>query len=644
MQNRIEQYQEEVMSKEEASILQQINYPSDLKGLNIQQLETVCADLRQFIIDQLCCNPGHFASSLGTVELTVALHYVYNTPYDRIVWDVGHQAYSHKILTGRRERFSSNRKFGGLSGFPNPEESEYDAFIAGHASNSISAALGMAVASRLKNENRHVIAVIGDGAMTGGLAFEGLNNASSQPNDLLIILNDNDMAIDNNVGGMQDYLVKLTTSRMYNKVRYNVYQKFKRRNLISEKGKNFILRFNNSLKSLLTKQHNIFEGFNIRYFGPVDGHDLKELIRVLENIKNLKGPKILHVKTIKGKGFKPAEESAAEWHAPGKFNKETGERLVVRSKDQPQLYQDVFGHTLVELAEKDDRIVGITPAMPTGCSMIYMMKEFPDRAFDVGIAEGHSVTFAAGLAKEGLLPFCNIYSSFMQRAYDQVVHDVAIQKLHVVLCLDRAGLVGEDGPTHHGAFDLAYMRCIPNLIVASPYNEHDLRNLMYTAAYGNNVPFVIRYPRGQGELKDWQNPMEILPVGKGRRLRDGAELAVLSIGPVGNTAAAAIDELEKDGRSIAHYDMLFLKPLDTALLDEVAAKFTKVVTVENGVITGGLGTAVMEYFAAKNYRNTSVIRLGLPDEFVTHGSIKDLNRLCGLDVEGIKERIEEEMK
>ncbi|MDR1810027.1 MAG: 1-deoxy-D-xylulose-5-phosphate synthase [Prevotella sp.] len=632
------------MSKEEASILQQINYPSDLKGLNIQQLETVCADLRQFIIDQLCCNPGHFASSLGTVELTVALHYVYNTPYDRIVWDVGHQAYSHKILTGRRERFSSNRKFGGLSGFPNPEESEYDAFIAGHASNSISAALGMAVASRLKNENRHVIAVIGDGAMTGGLAFEGLNNASSQPNDLLIILNDNDMAIDNNVGGMQDYLVKLTTSRMYNKVRYNVYQKFKRRNLISEKGKNFILRFNNSLKSLLTKQHNIFEGFNIRYFGPVDGHDLKELIRVLENIKNLKGPKILHVKTIKGKGFKPAEESAAEWHAPGKFNKETGERLVVRSKDQPQLYQDVFGHTLVELAEKDDRIVGITPAMPTGCSMIYMMKEFPDRAFDVGIAEGHSVTFAAGLAKEGLLPFCNIYSSFMQRAYDQVVHDVAIQKLHVVLCLDRAGLVGEDGPTHHGAFDLAYMRCIPNLIVASPYNEHDLRNLMYTAAYGNNVPFVIRYPRGQGELKDWQNPMEILPVGKGRRLRDGAELAVLSIGPVGNTAAAAIDELEKDGRSIAHYDMLFLKPLDTALLDEVAAKFTKVVTVENGVITGGLGTAVMEYFAAKNYRNTSVIRLGLPDEFVTHGSIKDLNRLCGLDVEGIKERIEEEMK
>jgi 1-deoxy-D-xylulose-5-phosphate synthase len=629
------------MSKEEPSILQQINYPSDLKGLNIQQLETVCADLRQFIIDQLCCNPGHFASSLGTVELTVALHYIYNTPYDHIVWDVGHQAYSHKILTGRREQFSTNRMFGGLSGFPNPDESEYDAFIAGHASNSISAALGMAVASRLKNENRHVIAVIGDGSMTGGLAFEGLNNASSQPNDLLIILNDNDMAIDNNVGGMQDYLVKLTTSRTYNKVRNDVYQKFKRRKWISEKGKNFILRFNNSLKSLITKQQNIFEGFNVRYFGPVDGHDLKGLIRVLENIKDLRGPKLLHIKTIKGKGFKPAEESATEWHAPGKFNKETGERIIVRSKDEPQPYQDVFGHTLVELAEKDQHIVGITPAMPSGCSMTYLMKEFPNRAFDVGIAEEHAVTFSAGLAKEGMIPFCNIYSSFMQRAYDQVIHDVAIQKLHVVMCLDRAGLVGEDGPTHHGAFDLAYMRCVPNLVISSPYNEHYLRNLMYTAAYGNNGPFVIRYPRGQGELKNWQNPMEILEIGKGRRLKDGEELAVLSIGPIGNTVSAAIVELEKEGRSIAHYDMIFLKPIDTALLDEVAAKFTKVVTVENGVVTGGLGTTVLEYFSTQSYRNTDVIRIGLPDEFITHGSIKELNHLCRLDAEGLVYRMRE---
>ncbi|GAB6011639.1 1-deoxy-D-xylulose-5-phosphate synthase [Viscerimonas tarda] len=632
------------MDNGDISILQNINYPSDLKNLNIEQLETVCSDLRRFIIDQLSCNPGHFASSLGTVELTVALHSIYNTPYDRIVWDVGHQAYSHKVLTGRRERFSTNRKFGGLAGFPNPEESEYDSFIAGHASNSISAALGMAVASRLKNENRHVIAVIGDGSMTGGLAFEGLNNASSQPNDLLIILNDNEMAIDNNVGGLHDYLVKLTTSRAYNKLRNDVYQKFKRRDLISEKGKNLILRFNNSLKSLLAKQHNIFEGFNIRYFGPVDGHDLKSLIRVLENIKDLRGPKLLHIKTVKGKGYKPAELSMAEWHAPGKFNKETGERIIARSKDQPQLYQDVFGHTLVELAEKDVRIVGITPAMPSGCSMSYMMKEFPDRAFDVGIAEAHSVTFSAGLAKEGLIPFCNVYSSFMQRAYDQVIHDVAIQKLHLVMCLDRAGLVGEDGPTHHGAFDLAYMRCVPNLIISSPYNEHYLRNLMYTATYGNDGPFVIRYPRGQGELKDWQNPMEILEIGKGRRLQDGNDLAVLSIGPIGNTVSAAIKNLEKEGHSIAHYDVIFLKPIDTALLDEVAGKFTKVVTIENGVITGGLGTAVAEYFSDKAYHNTDVIRVGLPNEFVTHGSIKDLNHLCGLDVEGIEKKLGEALK
>ena len=624
---------------ENISVLDNINYPSDLKGLTIEQLETLCADIRSFIIDQLSNNPGHFASSLGTVELTVALHYVYNTPYDRIVWDVGHQAYGHKILTGRKDRFGTNRQFGGLAGFPNPSESEYDSFIAGHASTSISAALGMAVASRLKNEDRHVVAVIGDGSMTGGLAFEALNNASSQPNDVLIVLNDNDMAIDDNVGGLREYLVKMTTSKTYNKVRNDVYQKFKKGNLITDKGKNFILRFNNSLKSLLTKQQNLFEGFNIRYFGPVDGHNLRGLIRVLENIKDLKGPKMLHISTVKGKGFEPAEKSATIWHAPGKFDKDTGERIVNTSKDQPQLYQNVFGHTLVELAEKDKRIVGVTPAMPSGCSMSFMMKEFPSRSFDVGIAEAHAVTYSAGLAKEGLIPFCNIYSSFMQRAYDQVIHDVALQKLHVIMCLDRAGLVGEDGPTHHGAFDLAYMRCIPNLTIASPYNEHYLRHLMYTATYGNDGPFVIRYPRGQGELRDWENKMEILEIGKGRKLKDGKDLAVLSIGPIGNAAAKAIAKVEEKGYSVAHYDMIFLKPIDTTLLKEVGENYKYVMTIENGVVNGGLGSTVLEYFSENHNHDIDVTRVGLPDEFVTHGAIKDLTRLCRLDVEGLGERM-----
>lgn len=622
------------------SILDKVNYPSDLKNLSIEELEILCADLRNFIIDQLSCNPGHFGSSLGTVELTVALHYVYDTPYDRIVWDVGHQAYSHKILTGRKEKFHTNRQFGGLTGFPNPEESEYDAFIAGHASNSISAALGMAVASSLKKENRRVVAVIGDGSMTGGLAYEALNNANSQPNDMLIILNDNDMAIDDNVGGIRDYLVKMTTSPTYNRVRNDVYQKFKKGNLISDKGKNFILRFNNSLKSLLTKQQNLFEGFNIRYFGPVDGHDLKGLIRILQNIKDMKGPKMLHIHTIKGKGFKPAEVSATVWHAPGKFDKETGERIVTKSKDQPQLFQDVFGHTLVELAGKDQRIVGITPAMPTGSSMSFMMKEFPGRAFDVGIAEAHAVTYSAGLAKEGLIPFCNIYSSFMQRAYDQVIHDVALQKLHVIICLDRAGLVGEDGPTHHGAFDLAYMRCVPNLTIASPFDEHYLRHLMYTATYGNEGPFVIRYPRGQGVLVNWECEMQTLEIGKGRKLKEGKDLAVLSIGPIGNAVRDAISIVEEQGFSIAHYDMIFLKPIDTELLDEVAKNYKHVITVENGVITGGLGSAVLEYFSEKDYNDIDVTRVGLPDEFITHGSIKDLNRLCEIDIQGLTKRIQ----
>ena len=631
-----------IMSEQnDISILEKINYPSDMKNLSIEELETLCSDLRNFIIDQLSNNPGHFGSSMGTVELTVALHYVYNTPYDRIVWDVGHQAYSHKILTGRKDRFHTNRQFGGLAGFPNPKESEYDAFIAGHASNSISAALGMAVASALKKEDRHVVAVIGDGSMTGGLAFEALNNANSQPNDILIILNDNDMAIDDNVGGIRDYLVKMTTSPAYNRVRNDVYQKFKKGNLITEKGKNFILRFNNSLKSLLTKQHNLFEGFNIRYFGPVDGHDLRGLVRILQNIKDLKGPTMLHIHTVKGKGFKPAEVSATVWHAPGKFDKETGELIVVKSKDQPQLFQDVFGHTLVELAQQDEKIVGITPAMPTGCSMTYMMKEFPDRAFDVGIAEAHAVTYSAGLAKEGLLPFCNIYSSFMQRAYDQVIHDVALQNLHMVMCLDRAGLVGEDGPTHHGAFDLAYMRCIPNLVIASPYNEHYLRHLMFTAAYGYDGPFVIRYPRGQGVLCDWECKMEKLEIGKGRKLKNGKDLAVLTIGPIGNAAREAIAVIEGEGYSIAHYDMIFLKPIDKALLKEVAENYENVMTIENGVENGGLGSAVLEYFSQNNYHNINVTRVGLPDEFVTHGSIKELNKLCEIDAPGLAKRMHE---
>lgn len=476
--------------------------------------------------------------------------------------------------------------------------------------------------------------------MTGGLAYEALNNASSQPNDILIILNDNDMAIDDNVGGMRDYLVKMTTSPTYNRVRNDVYQKFKKGNLITEQGKNLILRFNNSLKSLLTKQQNMFEGFNIRYFGPIDGHDLPNLIRILQNIKDMKGPKILHIHTIKGKGFKPAEVSATVWHAPGKFDKETGERIVTKSKDQPQLFQDVFGHTLVELAKKDKRVVGITPAMPTGSSMTYMMKEFPDRAFDVGIAEAHAVTYSAGLAKEGLLPFCNIYSSFMQRAYDQVIHDVALQKLHVIMCLDRAGLVGEDGPTHHGAFDLAYMRCVPNLTIAAPFDEHYLRHLMYTAAYGNEGPFVIRYPRGQGILKDWECEMQKLEIGKGRKLKDGKDLAVLSIGAIGNTAREAIHIVEDEGYSIAHYDMIFLKPLDTAILKEVAENFTHVLTIENGVINGGFGSAVLEYFADNNYLNINVVRVGIQDKFVTHGSVADLKKLCELDIQGLVKRMQ----
>lgn len=621
-------------SSNEEYILNKIDSPADLRLLPSGKLEQVCAELRQYIIDVLSENPGHLGASLGTVELTVALHYVFNTPVDRLLWDVGHQAYGHKILTGRRDAFHSLRKYKGISGFPNPNESEYDAFIAGHASNSISAALGMSVATLIKGEDqRHVVAVIGDGAMTGGLAFEALNNASTDPNNLLIVLNDNNMAIDHSVGGLSEYLVNITTSQTYNKMRYDVYRGLRKLNLISEDSRGSILRFNNSLKALITQQHNLFEGFSIRYFGPVDGHDVNYMVKVLNDIKDMKGPKLLHIRTVKGKGFKPAEESATEWHAPGKFNKETGKRIIAPSAVEPPLFQDVFGHTLVELASKDERIVGVTPAMPTGCSMTYMMKEFPKRAFDVGIAEAHSVTFSAGMAKEGLIPFCNVYSSFMQRAYDQLIHDLALQKLHVVLCLDRGGLVGEDGATHHGVFDLAYMRPIPNLVIASPMNEHYLRNLMFTG-YKYDGPFVIRYPRGKGVLVDWKNEMTVMPVGKGRKLKDGSDVAILSIGASGNDVSKAIELVSGEGLSVAHYDMIYLKPIDEDLLHEVGKSFSKIITVENGVIQGGLGSAVLEFMSDNGYC-PRIKRIGIPDKFIEHGSVPELNKLCGIDAESI---------
>ena len=622
-------------------LLNTINYPSDLRKLKECQLEQLCVELRQFLIDELSCNPGHFGSSLGVVELTVALHYVFETPHDRIVWDVGHQAYGHKILTGRRNVFKTNRKFNGISGFPSPKESQYDSFVAGHASTSISAGLGMSIADAMLGEKRHVIAVIGDGSLTGGLAFEGLNNASVSPNNLLIVLNDNNMSIDKNVGGLSQYLMEITTSRTYNRIRYKVYRAFEKIGLMNESKRKSLLRFSNSIKNLLIGgNQNIFESLSIRYFGQVDGHDVLQLVKILNDIKDFKGPKVLHIKTKKGKGFAPAENAATEWHAPGLFNKETGERIVntTRGTKEPPLYQDVFGETLLELAKVNDKIVGVTPAMPTGCSMNILMKEMPDRAFDVGIAEGHAVTFSAGLAKEGLLPFCNVYSSFMQRAYDQVIHDVALQNLNVVFCLDRAGLVGADGPTHHGNFDLAYFRVVPNLTIASPINEEELRNMMYTAQLPNKGPFVIRYPRGNGVLVDWQTPMKELPIGKGVCLKEGKDIAVLSIGNIGNTVAKAIELLGSDSKKVAHYDMRFLKPIDEEMLHDIASKFKKVITVENGTIKGGLGSAVLEFFADNNYL-LSVTRLGLPDEFIQHGSNDELFKMLRLDDQGIAQSL-----
>lgn len=618
------------------SLLNSISTPEDLRQLSVDQLPEVCNELRQDIIDEVSCNPGHFAASLGTVELTVALHYVFNTPYDRIVWDVGHQAYGHKILTGRRENFFTNRKFKGIRPFPSPEESEFDTFTCGHASNSISAALGMAVAASKKGEqDRHVVAVIGDGSMSGGLAFEGLNNASSTSNNLLIILNDNDMAIDRSVGGMKQYLFNLTTSNRYNQFRFNLSKLLFKVGILNEDRRKAWIRFANSLKSMAAQQQNIFEGMNIRYFGPVDGHDVKNIARILRDIKDMQGPKILHLHTIKGKGFEPAEKDPGIWHAPGKFNPETGERITVDTSSMPPLYQDVFGETLVELANKNPKIVGVTPAMPTGCSMNRLMDLMPDRAFDVGIAEAHAATFSGGMAKEGLQPFCNIYSSFMQRAYDSVIHDIAILRLPVVLCLDRSGLVGEDGPTHHGVFDLAYFRPIPNMTISSPMDEHEMRRLMYTAQLPDKGPFVIRYPRGRGLLVDWKCPLEEIPVGKGRKLKDGKDIAVITLGPIGNTAARAIEQAEKEKNlSIAHYDLRFLKPLDEELLHEVGRNFQYIITIEDGIRKGGMGSAILEFMADNSY-TPKIQRIGVPDTFIEHGSLQELHRICGMDEEGI---------
>ncbi len=621
-------------------LLSGIDSPADLRKLKVEQLPQVCDELRRDIIKELSVNPGHLASSLGVVEITVAMHYVFNTPDDRIVWDVGHQAYGHKILTGRRESFCTNRKLGGLRPFPFPDESEYDSFCCGHASNSISAALGMAVAAHIHKDYRKVVALIGDGAMSGGLAFEGLNNAASTPNDMLIILNDNNMSIDKSVGGMRKYLLGLTTNTTYNNVRYKLSNKLTKWGWLNDKSKRGIQRFNNSIKSFLSRQQNMFEGLNLRYFGPVDGHDVKELVRVLKTIKDMKGPKMLHIHTIKGKGYEPAEKDATLWHAPGKFNEDTGERIDINpEKPCPPRFQDVFGKTLLELAEQNPKIVGVTPAMPTGCSMNIMMEKMPSRVFDVGIAEGHAVTFSGGMAKDGLTPFCNIYSSFMQRAYDNLIHDAAIMRLNMVLCLDRAGLVGEDGATHHGAFDLAFLRPIPNLTIASPYDEHELRKLMYTAQLPDKGTFVIRYPRGRGSCVDWKCPLEEIPVGRGRKLREGEDIAVLSIGPVGRCVEEAIERAAKeDGISAAHYDMRFLKPIDEEILAEVADKHQRIITVEDGVVSGGLGSAVLEYMSL-NGHTPRVCRVGIPDRFVEHGSVAQLRHICGIDVEGIYKQI-----
>ena len=635
------------MSKENSfDLLNKIQSPADLRKLSLDELPRLCQQLRKDIIEEVAVNPGHLGSSLGATEITVACHYVFNTPEDRIVWDVGHQAYGHKILTGRRENFCNNRKLDGLMPFPSPLESKYDTFTCGHASNSISAALGMAVASNLTKQQRHVVAIIGDGAMSGGLAFEGLNNVSSQPNDLLIILNDNDMSIDRAVGGMEQYLLKLDTNETYNRLRFKASQWLHDKGLLNDERRKGLLRFNNALKSALSHQQNMFEGMNIRYFGPFDGNNVGELVRILRQLKNMKGPKLLHLHTKKGKGYEPAEKSATVWHAPGKFDPETGKRIVQDRTNEPPKFQDVFGKTLLELAKKNPRIVGVTPAMPTGCSLNIMMNAMPERTFDVGIAEAHAVTFSAGMAKDGLQPFCNIYSAFSQRAYDSIIHDAAILNLPVVLCLDRAGLVGEDGATHHGAFDMAFLRPIPNLTIASPMDERELRRLMYTAQLPDKGTFVIRYPRGNGVLTDWECSLKEIEVGTGRRLHDGWDVAVLSIGPIGNEVEKAIKLIEGaephnvEGHcpSVAHYDMRFLKPLDDKLLEEVASRFSRIITIEDGVRNGGLGSAVTEWMSDHGY-TPQITRMGMPDHFVEQGTVQQLREICGIDIESIKRQL-----
>ncbi|MDQ1770098.1 1-deoxy-D-xylulose-5-phosphate synthase [Labilibaculum sp. A4] len=630
------------MAKSEKEFLDKINFPSDLKKVSEDDLIQVCEELRQEIIEEVSCNPGHFGASLGVVELTVALHYVLNTPYDNLIWDVGHQAYGHKILTGRKDVFHTNRKYKGISGFPNRNESEYDTFTVGHSSTSISAALGMATAAHLNGEtDRKTVAVIGDGSMTAGLAFEGLNNAANNNADLLVILNDNNMAIDPNVGGLNNYLLDITTSQTYNKVKNDVWRFLGKLNRLNPNTQKLFQKVEQGIKTILLKQSNIFEAFNFRYFGPVDGHDVNHLVKILGDLQKIPGPKLLHVITKKGKGFKLAEQNQTYWHAPGMFDKVTGEILQPESTSpQAPKFQEVFGNTLVELAEMNDKIVGITPAMPTGSSLNIMMEKMPDRAFDVGIAEQHAVTFSGGLAAKGKLPFCAIYSSFMQRAYDQVIHDVALQNVNVVFCLDRGGIVGADGATHHGVYDLAFFRCIPNMTIASPLDAIELRNLMFTAQQENMGPFSIRYPRGKGRILDWQKPFEILPVGKGQKLKDGKDLAILSIGAIGVEAVDAIEELEKDGYSIAHYDMRYLKPIDTGLLHEVLGKHNQIITLEDGCIIGGLGSAVIE-FANDNHYQVRVKRLGVPDKWVEQGTQQELYRECGYDKLGIIESVTE---
>lgn len=631
-------------TKEHFPLLTNIDSPADLKRLKVEQLPQVCQELRAFIIHALSVNPGHFASSMGAVEINVALHYVFNTPYDRLVWDVGHQAYAHKILTGRRDRFDTNRKLNGLSGFPNPSESEYDTFMAGHASNSISAALGMSLASELKGvHDRKVVAIIGDASIGGGLAFEAINNASINNNNLLIVLNDNDMSIDRPVGALGQYMTDISTSKRYNTFRYKTYQFFRRHHIISDRGRGLTLRFNNAVKSLLTGQQNIFEGLNIRYFGPFDGHDVVKLVKIFNDVKDMTGPKLIHLHTVKGKGYKPAEADPTTWHSPGRFDEATGEREKSDNEGKPLKYQYVFGKTLVELAKQNPKIVGVTAAMPTGTSMSMLQQEMPKRTFDVGISEGHAVTFSGGLAKEGMHPFVAIYSSFLQRGYDEIIHDVAIQHLPITFCIDRAGIVGEDGVTHHGEFDLAYLRCIPGMTVSAPMDEHDLRHLMYTSQLDGMGPFAIRYPRGRSVHPDWSCAMKALPVGKGRKLTEGDDVAILSIGHIGNNVVQAVKQLQSQGIHAAHYDMIFLKPIDEDLLREAAAKHRHMVTVEDGTTTGGLGSAVAEWLAEHGCQ-ARLLRMGIPDEFVQQGTVAELQRACGIDSDSIATRIKDFLK